>query len=105
MVSKELSTSNSSKTNASRKGVQRNYDRREETAPGTSAASLALRYGDCLRGTPSASSLSSRRVGAMATERALDLGAGSGRAGALKLPWSKDAESGTPSPTGLRVSG
>ena len=33
-------------------------------------ASLALRDGECLRDTPSASRLSARRVGAMATERA-----------------------------------
>nr|XP_012307924.1 UPF0705 protein C11orf49 homolog isoform X2 [Aotus nancymaae] len=41
----------------------------------------------------------------MVTERDGNLGSGSRRAGALKLPGSKDAESGAPSPAGLRVSG
>ncbi|XP_054997004.1 centriolar satellite-associated tubulin polyglutamylase complex regulator 1 isoform X2 [Sorex araneus] len=41
----------------------------------------------------------------MATEGAGDLASGSRSAPAGKLAWSKDAESRTPSPTGLRVSG
>lgn len=55
-------------------GVLRNLDRDEKTVPGTSVASVALRYGDCLRDTSSASRLSSRRLGVMATERTGDLG-------------------------------
>ncbi|XP_040140342.1 centriolar satellite-associated tubulin polyglutamylase complex regulator 1 isoform X2 [Ictidomys tridecemlineatus] len=41
----------------------------------------------------------------MATERECNLGSGSQRAGAWKVPGSKDAESRAPSPTRLRVSG
>nr|KAF6464169.1 hypothetical protein HJG63_001655 [Rousettus aegyptiacus] len=41
----------------------------------------------------------------MATDRERNLGSGSWKAKAWKLPGSKDAESGAPSPTGLRVSG
>ncbi|XP_027435332.1 UPF0705 protein C11orf49 homolog isoform X4 [Zalophus californianus] len=41
--------------------VLRNLDRREATASGTGVASLGLRYGDCLRDTPSTSRLLSPR--------------------------------------------
>ncbi|XP_058997797.1 centriolar satellite-associated tubulin polyglutamylase complex regulator 1 isoform X1 [Mustela lutreola] len=85
--------------------VLRNLHRREATAAGTGVASLGLRYGGCLRDTPlhlpppPAAWLPWQR------KRAGDLGSGSRSAGAWKLPWSKDAESRAPSPTGLRVSG